>query len=94
MHLLIINSFFIFGLNYALQPGAIAGFIATWYDRHTITKPFFQWLRSPLFGCVVCMASIWGGTFYFLFSPTYSIQSVCVYIVALSGLNRLLKNFI
>ena len=98
--LLFINSLFIFGWNYALGSPtidqddqiivhpAIFGFITKF-----ITKRFHSILIYPMFLCPVCMASLYGTLFYLLFTPTYNFIGWSVYIVALAGLNRILKGF-
>lgn len=58
-----------------------------------IGKKSSRFIAQPLFGCVVCMASVWGTLFYCLFIPDKSIVSWLVWVVALAGINRLLKNF-
>lgn len=49
---------------------------------------------KPFFGCVVCMASIWGTAFIVLFGTDYNIESWLVQVVAIAGINSLLRQWL
>jgi hypothetical protein len=72
------------------EQSKVLGFIH-FYLRKGISEHWMQ----PLLSCPVCMASVWGSVFYLSFTP-FSIEKFAiwpVYVVALAGLNRLLKGF-
>jgi len=60
-----------------------------WYEN----KPFWKWLYKPLFGCVTCMASIWGSIAYWsIYSWNLgSLQFYPVAIIATSALNLIIN---
>lgn len=83
---LIVNSLFIFGLKYSTQPSEILGKLGTWSTR---VLPY--WISKPLFGCLMCMSSIWGLVFFVatkgvLHTYDYGVITL-VYIIALCGFN-------
>jgi hypothetical protein len=52
-------------------------------------KPFLK----PLFGCVVCMSSVWGSLVYWLMQPL-TLDSLITWIpavCAIAGLNRIIQ---
>lgn len=91
IHLLVITSFFIYGLQYVCDannktPMSWVGILAARYYWHPN-------IVQPLFGCVYCMPSVWWTTIYLLFSTPLNFQTWLVGLVAVIGLNRLLKSF-
>lgn len=52
--IIVLNSLFILGLNYAARPGKIL------HSPASIIKYLPSILSSPIIGCVECMASFWG----------------------------------
>lgn len=106
-NLLFTASFFIFGLNYALGSPtisdkgdlrvfpAIGSGITTWlFINWKWSKDIFM----PMFLCVTCMASFWGSIIYFSFnSIAFTVDFFSewiLFIIVLSGLNRLLKSYL
>lgn len=57
------------------------------------------WIKKPLFSCVVCMASFHGTYLFWAIEShqnyfSYDIPTYILFIVSLSGLNKLLSNWI
>lgn len=57
---------------------------------------FFQsylplWVCKPLFLCSSCMASVWGGSFYFIFFK-FDLQLFIVVILGVCTINTILWN--
>lgn len=104
-HLLALSSLFIFGLNYCLgsplvdENGKVI-FHAAIFSR--IGEGLYKYgkkgsLIHPMVLCPICMASFWGSILYITFTPfhmepTYFL-TWAVHLVALAGLNRILKSF-
>ena len=98
--LLIFNSLYIFGFSSATDYGLnvdnkpdpndkeLLWFIK-WYLRNAP-----KWLQKPLFGCVVCMASV-HSWIYLLFNPELTLLNgltYIIYIFALSGFNAIVND--
>jgi len=98
--LLIFNSLYIFGFSYATDYGLnvdnkpdpndreLLWFIK-WYLRNAPS-----WVQKPLFGCVVCMASVHSWP-YLLFNPELTLLNgvtYIIYIFALSGFNAIVND--
>jgi len=92
--LLLFNCLYIFGfynstdysvdVNKKYQEGEILGRLGY------MTENIPQWLRKPLLGCVMCMASIHSFPFWMFNDFTLLNGGVYIlYIFALSGLNAL-----
>ena len=75
-----------------------------WYVRCILIKLFpnkVDYIMKPLFGCPVCMASVYGTCFYWAYFVN-SHQSLnfksflfwAVAIVVTSGINRIIKSFL
>lgn len=77
---LIICSLFIFGIWNAFNPGFIFERADELLDKHLP-----EIIYKPLIGCHICMASVWGSAYYFLFVGVD--YGVLVFVPALSGLN-------
>lgn len=97
LHLIFITSFAILGINYATDydlesPHTFKNVL--WFLKLYCTRLIGEYWTRPLFGCVVCMSSFYSILFYFLFSPTITIQDLCVSIVVVAGFNRFLSNFL
>lgn len=79
---IIICSLAIFGIWNAFNPG----FIFETADKYLgVILPDFVY--KPLIGCHICMASVWGSAYYFLFVGVD--VGVLAFIPAVSGLNFL-----
>lgn len=76
---LIINALFINGLYKISQEG----YLLYWYRLLMEKVPFFN---SALISCVICMASIYGTLYYWIFISE-SIQQWIFYVISLSALN-------
>jgi hypothetical protein len=86
LSILLISSLFCLGVCNATKQGGILSLIRTVAYFYPISI-----LRKPLYDCLPCMASIWGGSALIiqLYFP-YPIALVLVYIGAISGINTLL----
>jgi hypothetical protein len=85
---IIICSLAIFGIWNLFNPGFIfGGKINTVLE---VVLPDFVY--KPLMGCHVCMASVWGSAYYFLFVG-FDI-GVVVFVCAVSGLNLFAKELL
>lgn len=84
---LIICSLFIFGIWNAFNPGFIFEKADIWLDEHLP-----EIIYKPLIGCHICMASVWGSAYYFLFVGVD--VDVLVFVPAVSGLNLFAKRLL
>jgi hypothetical protein len=76
---IIIISLFCNGINLIMSDGFILNPIKLYADRNC--PKWLRWLYTPIFGCVVCMASFWGSIGYVLIHPIgkdYPVIIVCV----------------
>lgn len=90
---LIFNSLYIVGLYQSFQDGNIFARFNP-YPHLNKWKPsnvFLKQLFKPVIGCVVCMASVHGLIFLFVFKNYIyiDIPIVIFYIFALAGINRI-----
>jgi len=110
--LMLFNSLFIFGWHWCTmfdlndcsecKERIINKEIAWWFRKYLgdlLEKVNMLWLTKPLYGCVVCMSSIYGTMFFIgdlfyrhLAFDLLTIPKLIIYCVAVAGLNRLLKN--
>jgi len=88
---LLLNSLYIVGLYQSFQDGNIFERLNPFPYLHKNKKEKMMWIFKPLIGCVVCMASVHGLLFLFVFKNyfTLDISIVIFYIFALAGLNRI-----
>ena len=98
--LLIFNSLYIFGFYSATDYGLDVDkepdpndremlWFIKWYLRNAP-----KWVQKPLFGCVMCMASV-HSWIYLLFNPELTLlngATYIIYIFALSGLNAIVND--
>ena len=87
----ILNSLAIIGLWTAFQEGMIFEFVPK------LLKQLSPYLQKPIFDCLPCMASVWGGSTYLVlcaFGLTPSIFFILIHICAVGGLNMLANWFI
>ncbi len=108
LHLLITASLFIFGFNYAVDCDIIQKYEGygselkscpvhkniLWFIKFYGDKILPEYWTRPIYSCVVCMSSLWGSILYFTFTDHYNIIQWLVSVVALAGLNRLLKSYL
>lgn len=85
LSILIISSLFCLGVHNATKQGGLLSFIRT--IAYFLPTP----LRKPLYDCIPCMASLWGGTSIIiqLYYPN-DIALVIIYIGAISGINTII----
>ena len=91
---ILINSLYIIGFYQCFQEGNIFEKLNP-YKRYKLWLPerkFWNLLFKPVIGCVVCMASVHGIIFLFVFRNYLylDIPIVIFYIFALAGLNRII----
>ena len=98
--LLIFNYLYLFGIASATDYGLNVDnkqdptdrdmlWFVTWYLRNAP-----MWVQKPLFGCVVCMASV-HSWIYLLFNPELTLLNgakYIIYIFDLSGLNAIVND--
>lgn len=82
---LILNALVIIGVWEASAPGMILDKPCQW-----ITKRLGMYWSKPICNCPVCMASVWGLSFYFL----HDYCKPFWYVLALSGLVKLVMKVI
>lgn len=51
-----------------------------------------MWIQKPLYSCVICMASFWGGSLYLIFKGID--LNIITHIISLAGLNTLIAGII
>ncbi len=98
--LLILNCLYIFGFSNATQYGLDVDNKPDPKDRELLwwvkwgLRNAPLWVQKPVFGCVVCMASV-HSWIYPVFNPELTILNgvtYIIYIFALSGLNALVND--
>jgi hypothetical protein len=83
IEIIVVISLSIFGLHYAMNSdGMILNYIPQLLHRLP------EYLKKPLFDCVVCMASFWSCVFWIFFD-----FNLVVTILAVAGFNSLLLYF-
>jgi hypothetical protein len=75
-----VNIFMIIGIFEASKKGKILYFFAQFCDKHLPT-----FLSSPLIGCVVCMASVYGTILFYLHFGSLGVW-LLIYVPFVSGL--------
>lgn len=50
------------------------------YSDRVEGNGFFYWLYKPLFGCIICYASVWGSAVYCLLNEFYWKEYIVVII--------------
>lgn len=97
--LLILNSLYIFGFYSATDYGLDVDNKPDPNDREALwfikwgLRNAPLWLQKPLFGCVVCMASLHSWV-YWIFNPELTLingVTYIIYIFALSGFNAIVN---
>lgn len=81
-------SWWIFGVRTLFSGGHILEKADNWvYDRVP------EYIYKPTIGCVMCMASLHGATWFMLFLyPTYELYMVIPFCLCLCGLNSITDN--
>jgi hypothetical protein len=79
-------AFVIIGVWNALGPGMILGSLGDWMEKWP------KWLSKPLGLCPPCMASVYGTTVYFTTGGEYSWWWAPAFVIALSGLMKLIAH--
>lgn len=98
--LLVFNSLYIFGFYSATDYGETVDKTPDPKDREILW--FIKWglrnapnyIQKPIFGCVVCMASV-HSWMYWIFTPELTLHNLVTYIIyifALSGFNAIVND--
>lgn len=57
-----------------------------------------QWLSKPLYDCMVCMSSVWGGTAFYLlsrlFAPQYGLLETICAIPVIGGMMVIISCYV
>lgn len=77
-----------------MSDGMILFPVKQWVDSRLPVDGFLRWLYKPVFGCVICMSSVWGTIGYlaiggvvtnlywlntlFIVNPQWIVTIVCV----------------
>jgi hypothetical protein len=62
-----------------------------WYLGNLLHNTPVQMLIKPLFGCVICMSSIYGTLIYFAMTPHMDVKSWILTVLVTAGISRVLK---
>lgn len=100
--LLILNSFFIIGLNRATHFDTFAGEVipesrqVLWFLRFYLVKFIGEYLTKPFFSCVACMASIHSIIPFVYYASLNDIPwyFIFAYIPTLSGVTIFINSLI
>ena len=69
------NALIILGIRYCTLEGEIFGIIRR--------VPVIKFISNPIYGCVVCMSSVWGISYWYYAELSYQPIE---YIISLAGL--------
>lgn len=83
------NALFILGVYNAFSPGQIFGWVRKLVLSGKNVELAIE-ITKPIYGCFVCMPSVWGTIGYLCFAP-YPWYYFPVYVFALSGFMFLIK---
>lgn len=86
----IVNALVILGIYNAFSPGQAFGFIRKFILHNAGNAEIAIEITKPIYGCFVCMPSLWGTAAYLLYSP-YPWYYFPIYVFALSGFMFLIK---
>ena len=94
--LFIVNLLVIWGLNFAFEVGNIFGFVKGWYHKNFMMleqNTFAEFLEKPLFGCVMCMSSVWSIPFYTwaYINWDWSLWYWPIWVLCLTGASAILN---
>ena len=84
-------SLIITAIHASLWDGMIFGKIRAWSDG-IFTDELGSILIKPIYGCVICMSSVWGGGIY-IFSHDLNI-GIIPHILLTAGINVLISGII
>jgi len=71
-------------LSIMLEEEQLLGKVGKWLKK-TIPPHKFPNLHKPIYGCVGCMASVWGSIFYLVTAPLMGFNLLQMGIVMLVG---------
>ena len=71
-------------LSIMLEEEQLLGKVGKWLKK-TIPPHKFPNLHKPIYGCVGCMASVWGSVFYLVTAPLMGFNLLQMGIVMLVG---------
>lgn len=98
--LLLFNSLYIFGFATATEYGETVELKPDPNDREILwwirwrLRDAPKWVQKPVFGCVVCMASLHSWV-YLIYNPDLTFINLVTYIIyifALSGFNAIVND--
>ena len=98
--LIALNYLYIFGLDNSTEYGLTVDKEPDPKDRELLwwvrwgLRNAPLWLQKPIFGCVVCMASLHSWP-YWIFNPDLTLHNLVTYIIyifALSGINAIVND--
>ena len=75
----------------------LEGMLLFWLRR--ILDPFFRnkigaWIRKPLYGCLTCMCSVWGTTYYLLTFGFTDPVSWIKLVAITGGMNAIIDTYL
>jgi hypothetical protein len=73
-------------LSIMLEEEQLLGKVGKWFKK-TIPPHKFPNLHKPIYGCVGCMASVWGGIFYLVTAPLMGFDLLQMGVVMLVGVS-------
>lgn len=71
--------------------GMIFGDIRAWADG-IFTDKLGSKLKMPIYGCIICMASVWGGGIYLYKFDT--IKGIIPHVLIVAGINTIISGII
>lgn len=89
---IVIGSLCVLGLYAAMGEGMILEFLRNFFERITNNK-VLRPIRSALYECPICMASIWGTMVWLLLGDWFGVYWA-LYVFAVAGLNYVLINMV
>lgn len=75
----------IVGIWTSFGKGMIFGWLADWME-----ESFHPYVNKPIFSCILCMSSLWGGLIWLWSGGDWRVLPV--FILALCGLLRLISD--
>lgn len=93
LELILITSLKILGIHVSCWQGMILGADKGWMKIFNVRAQLHflpEWIKKPLYMCVICMASVWG-TFFWLMDGRYICIDTLWFILAIAGINSLLS---
>ena len=92
--LFFINLLIIWGLHFSFQAGNVFAWFPEWYLKLTIKLSFLSWFEKPLYGCRMCMSSIWSIPVYAwaVYEWDWSLWYWPVWVLCLTGASYILSD--